>query len=301
MKNQRGNSLITVLAGIAVALLLGIGIYVASSWEKVPVGHVGVHVYLLGGEKGVDAVTRPVGRHWVGWQQEMYLYPTFTQTARWEATPEVDTSVRFNDTDGTQLGADIGMSFRVDPSKAAGLFQTYRKPIEDIIDGQLRQFVADALNGEAGQLKVDAIYGKGREALLQRVEKRTKEAFAPKGIIVERLAWLGPVRLPAVGQKSLEAKIQATQIAVQRENEVQATIAEAVKNREQAKGEADAQLLRARAEAEAIQIKGEALRNNQELVALTIAEKWNGQLPDQLITSGNGGGGPILQLLAPQK
>ena len=109
------------------------------------------------------------------------------------------------------------------------------------------------------------------------------------------------MRLPANVQKALNAKIEANQMAQQRENEVAQAIAEADKAREEAKGVADAQLLRAQAEAEAIKIRGDALKSNPELVALTVAEQWDGKLPEQLVTSGNGSGGPILQLLAPQK
>lgn len=62
----------------------------------------------------------------------------------------------------------------------------------------------------------------------------------------------------------------------------------------QAKAEADAQLARATAEAEATRIRGEAeasaikakadaLRDNAGLIALTQAERWNGQLPTTMI------------------
>ena len=301
MKNQRGNASMTVIGGLILLVALAFGTWALVSWDKVPSGHVGIKVNLLGGEKGVDTEVVGVGRVFVGWQQELYLYPTFTQTVQWKRTDGADTSVSFSDTDGTQISADLGMSYRIDQSKAAALFQEFRKPIEDITDGQIRQAVIDSLNGEAGQLKVEDIYGKGREALLSRVQTRVTKLLAPKGIIIEKLSWLGPVRLPPTVQAALNAKIEATQKAQQRENEVQATIAEAVKNREQAKGEADAKLLAARAEAESIRIKGDALRQNQELVQLTIAEKWDGKLPNQLINSGGNSGGPILQLLAPQK
>lgn len=301
MKNQRGNASMTVIGGLILLVALAFGTWALASWDKVPSGHVGIKVNLLGGDKGVDTEVVGVGRVFVGWQQELYLYPTFTQTVQWKRQESGDTSVSFSDTDGTQISADLGMSYRIDQSKAAALFQEFRKPIEDITDGQIRQAVIDSLNGEAGQLKVEDIYGKGREALLARVQTRVTKLLAPKGIIIEKLSWLGPVRLPPTVQAALNAKIEATQKAQQRENEVQATIAEAVKNREQAKGEADAKLLAARAEAESIRIKGDALRQNQELVQLTIAEKWDGKLPSQLINSGGNSGGPILQLLAPQK
>jgi hypothetical protein len=40
---------------------------------------VGVKCYLLGKSKGVDAEALGVGRYYIGFQQELYLYPTFVQ------------------------------------------------------------------------------------------------------------------------------------------------------------------------------------------------------------------------------
>lgn len=297
MKNQRGNTLITVLVGIVLAIGLIVGLYAATSWEKVPAGHVGVHVYLLGGEKGVDAVTRPVGRHWVGWQQEMYLYPTFAQNVGWTADGEAgNKSLDFNDTQGLKINADVGITYSIDPTKAALLFQRYRKGVEEITDQDVRRRVQDALNSETSQMNVETIYGKGREGLMQRVQVRVAKQVEQYGIRIEKIYWIGSMRLPKNVQEALDAKIAATQKAQQRENEVAQAKAEADKAREEARGVADAQLLRARAEAEAIQIKGDALRNNQELVQLTLAEKWNGQLPQQYL-GGGGKEGVILQLL----
>jgi len=301
MNKQSGRSTVAFVGGIILAAIVAMwSLWAIASWKKVPAGNVGVHVYLLGGDKGVDAVVRPVGRHFIGWQQELYLYPTFTQNVQWRNGDQGDWSLSFSDSDGTPINADIGAAFNVDPSKAGALFQEYRKGIDEITYEVVRQRVVDALNGEAGQLKVESIYGKGREAMLSRVEARVREQLAPKGIRIEKLSWLGPPRLPQNVATALNAKIEATQKAQQRENEVQQAIAEAEKAREEAKGIADSTLLKAQADAEAIRIRGDALRNNPNLVDLTIAESWNGQLPNQVVLSG-GGQSPILQLLAPQK
>lgn len=60
-----------MLVGLAMASLV--------SCSKVPSGHVGVKVYLLGGSKGVESEQLGVGRYWIGWNEELYLFPTFTQ------------------------------------------------------------------------------------------------------------------------------------------------------------------------------------------------------------------------------
>lgn len=300
MKNQRGNVLPAVLGSILVGVLLIWGIWAIASWKKVPAGNVGVHVYLLGGAKGVDTVARPVGRHFIGWQQEMYLYPTFTQNYVWTAGEdpgsEIDESISFQDRQGLEINADVGIAYNVDPNQVTSLFQKYRKGVDEITDTVLRNYVRDALNTEASILPVEEIYGSGKAGLMDRATERVKRQVSPFGIRIEKIYWIGSMRLPKNVAAALNAKIEATQKAQQRENEVAQAKAEADKAREEARGVADAQLLRAKAEAEAIQIKGEALRNNQELVQLTLAERWDGKMPTTNV-QGNGADNLILQLL----
>lgn len=51
-----------------------------------------------------------------------------------------------------------------------------------------------------------------------------------------------------------------------------------------AKAQADARLLEAEAEAKSLDVKGEAIRKNPEIVKLTYIEKWDGKMP---MVSGN--------------
>ncbi len=51
--------------------------------SKVPAGNVGIKVYLLGKSKGVDTEELPVGRYWIGINEELYKFPTFTQNYVW--------------------------------------------------------------------------------------------------------------------------------------------------------------------------------------------------------------------------
>jgi regulator of protease activity HflC (stomatin/prohibitin superfamily) len=53
-----------------------------------------------------------------------------------------------------------------------------------------------------------------------------------------------------------------------------------------AQGEADSRLLLAEAEAKAIKIKGDALRENPSLIELQAVEKWNGVMPTMMLGGG---------------
>lgn len=101
-------------------------------------------------------------------------------------------------------------------------------------------------------------------------------------------------------QKKME--IEKAQNELQRiQIEAQQQVAQAEARNKAIRLQADADAYKitalAKAEAEAIRMKGEALRANRELIDLTIAEKWDGTVP-QTVIQGNGGNSvvPLLNL-----
>lgn len=251
--------------------------------SRVPPGNVGVKVYLLGGAKGVDSVELGVGRYWIGFNEELHLFPTFTQNHVWtRASTEGsinDDSFKFQTVEGMTVGADVGISYAIDPAKVTKIFQKYRKGVDEITDIYLRNMVRDAFVTEASTRQIQDVYGAGKAKLIKDVEKRVRGLCDEIGINVEKIYLIGELRLPTTVMKALNAKIEATQKAQQRENEIQQTKAEAEKVREEAKGRADAILFVAKAEAKAIKLKGNALKNNPHVVQLSAIDKWDGVLP----------------------
>ena len=79
-------------------------------------------------------------------------------------------------------------------------------------------------------------------------------------------------------EKAIEAKQVAQQRAEQAKYELQ-----------QAEVEAQKQVATAKGEAEAIQIRGDALAKNPQVIQLELINKWDGKSPDTLVTSGAGG------------
>lgn len=266
--------------------------------EKVPAGNVGIKVYLLGGEKGVDQEVVSTGRYWIGMNEELFLFPTFSQNYVWtqDATEgsKNDESLSFGTMEGLSVSADVGITYSIDPDHVADVFQKYRKGVEEITDIYLRNMVRDALVKAASTKSVESIYGVGKADLIQEVEDSVKIQVSEIGIIIERVYWVGDLRLPASVVTSINAKIDATQKAIQRENDVRTAQAQAAIDVAKAKGEADAQVARAEAEAKSILLKGEAeakaiklradaLAANENLVELTKAERWNGVLPTTML------------------
>lgn len=252
---------------------------VATACSKVPAGSVGVKVYLLGGAKGVDTEVLTPGRYWIGVNEDLYLFPTFTQNYTWALTEYENESISFQTVEGLSVNADIGISYSIDPAKVPAVYQKYRKGISEITDIYLRNMVRDALVTAASDQAIETVYGKGKATLIQEVEADVRKQVSEIGINVERLYWVGDIRLPDQVTASINAKIQATQISMQRENEVKTAEAQAAIEIAKAKGDAESTLLRAKAEAESIKLRAEALSQNARLVELNAVEKWDGKLP----------------------
>ncbi|HET8984224.1 MAG TPA: prohibitin family protein [Trueperaceae bacterium] len=80
-------------------------------------------------------------------------------------------------------------------------------------------------------------------------------------------------------QELEQQRIQAQIVVTQAQGAADARVAEA-------RAQAEATILAGDAEASAIRVKGEALRDNPQLIALITAENWNGVLPTTMLPGG---------------
>jgi len=245
--------------------------------DKVPTGNVGVKVYLLGSDKGVDSEILTPGRYWIGFNQELYLFPTFTQTYTWEKYYHQE--INFQTVEGLEVSSDVGIIYHVDPNKVTEIFQKYRKGIDEITDTYLRNIVRDSLMRQSSVLPIETVYGKGKADLILAVQEDVTQQVKDIGIVIEKIYFAGELRLPSAVTDSISSKIQATQIAQQRQNEVATAKAEADKAIEAARGDAESLRLRTEAEANAIRIKGAALAQNPKVIELEAINKWDGSVP----------------------
>lgn len=248
--------------------LLAIPLLAACS--SVPAGHVGIKVYLLGGSKGVDHEVLPVGRYWIGWNEQLYLFPTFQQNYVWSASHTeghaVDESITFQTKEGMSINMDLGVSYSLNPDKIAVVFQKYRKGIDEITDIFLRNMVRDAVNEIAAKYSVEEAYALKKAEIMTAVEKTVRDQVGPIGIIIDRLYIVGAMRLPQAVLAALNSKIEATQTAQKVQNEVLMS-----------KAMAEKAIAIARGEAEANRIKQQSISDN--LIRYEAVQKWDGVLP----------------------
>lgn len=257
------------------AILLGLA---SCSVEKVPVGNVGIKVDLYGDDKGVQAQQVGPGRYWLSMNQDIFLFPTFTQTRTW--TAENNEYISFQSKEGMAVSTALGITYHVNPDMVATLFQKYRKGIDEITDLYIHNMVRDGFVELASTMAIEDIYGSKKADLVAAVEARVKVAVAPIGLVVEKVYLIGAMQLPNQVRDGINAKIAATQMAERRHNEVAQTEAEAQKEVAKAEGDAKARLVNAEAEAKSLALRGQALRDNPMLVQLNAIERWDGHLPN---------------------
>ena len=262
-------------------MLIGLLAASVAACSKVPAGHVGVKVYLLGGSKGVDIEELGVGRYWIGINEELYLFPTFMQNYEWTADSrpgsESDESISFQTVDGMVANADVGISYSIDPEKVSEIFETYRRGVDEITDTFLRNMVRDSLVKQASNKPIEYIYGAGKAEMMAKVQEEVSAAVKDRGILINQIYWIGEIRVPEIVKNAIDAKIEATQRAQQRANEVATAKAEADKKIEEARGQAESILKVAEAQAKANELLAKSLTS--EFVQYQAITKWDGVLP----------------------
>lgn len=254
-------------------ILLLLGTILLSSCSKVPAGYVGVKVYTLGNNKGVDSETLGVGRYFLWVNEELYLFPTFQQNHSWIGS----NSFSFSTKDGMKVNSDIGITFSFDKTQIDQVFQKYRLGVEEIIDLPLKNSVRDALNRVSSKYSIESVYGEEKSEIIKEVKEIVYDKFIPEGIIIEDIYWLGQPIFPQNVIDSINSKVEADQSAQRAENQLREAEAEAKKKIATAQGDADSLLIKARAEAEANEIKQKSITSN--LIEYEKVQKWDGKLP----------------------
>lgn len=255
------------------ATLAVLSVSALSGCDKVPAGYRGVIVNLYGSDKGVDELSVGVGRYYLGWNKELYLFPVFLQNYSWKEAQ----AITMQTSEGLSIKTDAGITYSIQPDNVVKVFQKYRLGIDEITNTFLHNMVRDAMNEVASTMTVEQIYGSGKEDFISRVNQLVKkEAFA-NGIEVDKIYLVGSFELPETVIQSINSKIQATQNAMKVENEVATARAEAQKTVVEAQARAQQITINAEAQAKANKILADSL--TKEFVQYQAILKWNGELP----------------------
>lgn len=244
-----------------------------SGCDKVPAGYRGVIVHLYGSEKGVAEQSVGVGRYWLGWNSELYLFPTFLQNYSWKN----DQAITMQTSEGLSICSDVGITYSIKPDNVVRVFTKYRLGIQEITNTFLHNMVRDAMNEVASTMTIEEIYGSKKELFISKVNDIVKKEAINNGIDVDKIYLVGSFKLPSTVVASINAKIQASQNAMKVENEVATARAEAQKTIVQAEARAQQIIINARSQAQANKILAESI--TPDFVRYQAILKWNGELP----------------------
>lgn len=251
---------------------------------RVPAGYRGVVVNLYGSDKGVNEESIGVGRIYLGWSKELYLFPTFLQNYSWTKKQ----SITMQTSEGLTISTNAGITYKISPENVVKVFQKYRLGIEEITNTFLHNQVRDAMNEVASTMTVEQIYGAKKEIFITKVNNIVKKEASSNGIDVDKIYLVGSFQLPETVVSSINSKIQATQNAMRVENEVATARAQAQKKIVKAKADAEREVIRAEANARKITINAESQSKANKILADSLTTdfvqyqailKWNGQLP----------------------
>jgi regulator of protease activity HflC (stomatin/prohibitin superfamily) len=282
------SSLIT-LAVLVMACVVG-----SASCTRVDPGHVGIRVRLAGSSRGVQ--NAPIVTGWVAYNPLTELvveFPTSVQNIVWtrdahEGSP-ADESITFASSEGVSVNADVGLAFHIDADKAPRLYGRFRqRDVLILAHGYVRNVVREAINETASEMPVQEIYGAGKTRLLNESLRKVSERLTSDGFVIDQLTFNSALRLPDNVVAAINRAMEATQNAIQAENRVRQIRAEADQaiaearglaeaSRQRASGEADALLIRARAEAQANEII--RLSVSGPVIQYRMLERWDGHLP----------------------
>jgi regulator of protease activity HflC (stomatin/prohibitin superfamily) len=202
----------------------------------------------------------------------------------------------FNDKTGLPLTADVSVTMRVDPTKVADIYKTYRLDFDQLRDGPVRAYVRTAIAKEASEYSSDQLYTNARQQVIIAALKDVQTHFKDSGVEINDLQWIGSIRFPDSVSKAIEAKTAADQQAQVATRQVEVVRAQADASIARAQGEATARIATAKGEAEALRVEGEAIRANPQVLQQKWIQKWTGTLPTYMV-----GGNPNLMMNIPSK
>jgi regulator of protease activity HflC (stomatin/prohibitin superfamily) len=265
-------------------ILIGIGAFIAllvmfQSCERIDAGHVGVKVNLYGSGKGVDDVTECTGIVFYNpLSTKIYEFPTYIQHKEYKKTEDADNSFIVNSKDGSEFSVSPIMNYSVKREKVPAIFAKYRRSLPEIEEGFLKTAVYDAFRLATNKYTADELIS-NRAVFEIEVRRLLEGQLLKEGFVINQFT--SNLIYPETFKRSIEAKNNAVQSALQAENQVKTAEAQAKIKIATANGNAQAMLTAAKAEAEANSLKQKTI--TPMLLQLEWINKWNGKLPTTML------------------
>ena len=239
---------------------------------------------MYGSEKGVQDVTAVTGRVWYNPATvEIFEFATFVQTKHY--------TLRVTDADGMSVGFETVLNYRVEAGSVPDIFRKYRKPLEELEDGIIKTHIVKATSTIASKYTASEMY-ENREAFQGAIMAEVVNKMTSDGFTVEEYAITGEIDLPSSVKNSIELKVEASQAAQRKQQELAQTQADAAKQVAKAEGDARSQIALAEGRFKVAQLDAKANKALSQSITNSLLQlreielkekKWNGAYPTTLV------------------
>jgi prohibitin 2 len=259
-------STIAKLIGVAIIIFILVIVISSSSYVVEP-GYRGVEVTL--GQ--VSPVFRPQG---FGFKKPFVT--TIVPVMVKQATREVQAACYSSDLQ--QVNMDLQVLYRVPESAVVQIYQGYAgDPFDSLIEPRVQEAMKEVTALDTA------------EEIVKNREQIKDKALASAREKVGSLLVIDDVVIQNIDlTKQLEDAIEAKMVQEQEADKAKFT-------QQKAQVEADTTVITAKGEAEAIKIRGEALKETPNYIQLQIVEKWDGKTP-LVVGSGTSGVNMLLPM-----
>ena len=206
---------------------------------------------------------------------------TYTMSiAQLEGDIQGDDSIAARTADGQEVYIDASIIFSLDPAEVLNVHIVWQdRYLNDLIRPTVRGVIRDAVS----QFRVNEVYSTRRDELKVQIEEEMFKALEDNGLILSDFV-LRNITFTTEYAASIEQKQIAEQLAQQAEYVVEQRTQEAEQARQvaegvkdaaiiEAEGDAQSQVIRAKAEAEALELIAAVLEQNPMLLNYRYIEK----------------------------
>ena len=260
-----------------VLLVLALLLIIVDGLVNVPAGHVAV---IADKGRGVLPEELPVGLHFkIPFWQTVVIMDTRLQVytmsiASAEGNRIGDDSIEALTKDGQRVNIDLTVQYLIDTKKADRIYDEIGSLIqvkEKIIRPPVRNVVREVITGYESKQLFD---NNARQQISQKIEESLRTIYAKRYIVLEKTL-LRNVRFSNIYLNAIEEK----QVAEQK-------IQKAEFEKQEAEIKKQKTIIEAEAEAAAIKLKGDALREAPQVIQLRFVEKMAPQISWGILPDG---------------
>ena len=276
IQNRRGAQ--RGLGGVLIAIGAGAAI-LSVSFVVVPAGHAGVLFNIIGGVQddelgeGVHIVF-PVLQHVVHYdvrQREITL-------AR-----ETNDMIAGRSSEGLEITTDVTIIYQLTRDQTSRLHRQIGPDYEHV---RIRPVVRSQIRDALADFRAADLISAERAELQRQIESTIVPELDKDNIRIMNVL-LRDVRIPEAITAAIEEKQAAEQqVEVEENLRLRAEIA-AQRVVVEAEGQRDAEIARAQGEAEALSLRGTAIRENPEIIQLEVAQKLAPSIQTIMLPSDN--------------